>query len=217
MNGNASTHPGYKNTLLICSFGSLAAFICLIYIYFLQRPDFPFSQFEILSGAAKPNPSQLTEYSNYLSKNFSIDCLYLFGHLLMWLGYGLVVRRRISLLGTVIILLGIISGTTDFTENILRTTIVTGLQAGFSSVQHWGMLWSFVFDFSVWAIFITLVFVIAGIWGQRIIDRIFVLFGLVGLFSASYMYYDGFDFGFVWLIGWHGSSGFYLWRQSRLE
>lgn len=199
---------------MAASIAALVAGLALLALAVIPRPSFNFSHSAILSGRQSLNAVELAAYLTYLKRNLTIDSVYLLGHIGMWLGFGTLLHRRGNRAGTLIIVLGVISGMLDLFENEMRWAIVGSVPPSASIAL--GVAWDVTVGMSFWAMLVTTLLTVMLLWSERWADRTIGLIGLGCIPGICLIYFSGYLLTFIWMIIWHGASAIYLWMNAGL-
>lgn len=193
--------------------GSLVAFVSLVVMAFLPRPFSPMDHFSILSGLKTLSGPEFATYKRYVASNLTWDSLYLFGHVFMWLGYGVYIGKRHTLPAILVVSLGLFSAGLDFIENEMRWSAITSLGSGGKICISYAMFWKTLFGLSFWALFISAFICGVATFGKSALQKLPGLIAIPGLFVAILSYQFGFLPAFLWIMLWHIMSGIFLWRS----
>jgi hypothetical protein len=194
--------------------GTFVALSCMILLAVFSGSFFEYDHFKVYAGIDKLDGGELEQYLSYFKFNLSIDSIYLFGHMFMWIGLGLLVKKRNNIIGILIIVSGMLCVILDFSENILRWVYTTAIAKGADGDLSLAIVWNTIIDLSWWQIYITVVLVMAGLPKKGTLNIIYLVIGLTGLILAATMYYLDITINFIWLLIWHGYSCFYLGKEN---
>lgn len=212
------TPDNIRNSLWASGMGSAVAAAALAGMAVLPRPVGQTGHFDIFAGIKKLTPAQLDEYIRYLYANFTLDSVYLLGHIGMWLGLALIIWGRSRLLAAVLAGVGLMSGLSDFLENEIRLAIVSGLENQLAIGPHWAMIWSVVVGISIWLIYAAAALAAIGMWRRRPFGWLVALFGALGVATIPFSLLWGWSkVWYVWLIVWHLLASVVLFWEARRD
>lgn len=189
------------------------AALALIVLALLPRP-FAIDHFAILLNPAGLTPDRLASYADYLASNLSVDGVYLLGHIGMWAGYALLIRRRQPGIAAFVLGLGLLSGMLDFLENAVRWSLVQGLLLGAEVSPAWAYVWKIVLELSFVAIFVTVLVVVPFVLNRNWTGKLLAVVSGFGLAGVLTVYTGGYLVSFLWLILWHLTSAIVLWVEA---
>lgn len=189
---------------------ALCAAICLFVLAYIPRPPGGISHLAVFSGTRTLETEELALYMLYLKRNLTVDSFYLIGHVLMWLGYSELFRRRGVAFSASVLALGLISGALDLLENEVRWALMS-LPGGLQFGPTWATVWMIIVGMSFWAILLSIAITAFLNWGEGRLQRLISVLGLICLGSIAAIYFYGYLATFVLMIIWHAASGVYLW------
>jgi hypothetical protein len=201
--------------LKACATGSAlaAVFLCLMP---LISPSCNREKLMVLwSGAQIASPQDLQSLLSHFSILFALVSVYLIGHFLMWLGYGLLIAKQSALLATSILLIGFFSCLCDLSEYCLRSAMLKSLVWETPSSAILMPIWWALRELSIWMIYLGTI--VIGIFFLNPTTKILsiVTLAFLGILTIPCLYIFGLSKAwFVWLIAWHGASALFLWSKA---
>jgi len=190
---------------------AMVAFVALVVLALLPRP-LGDKHFEILTGFAQLSTADKSNYLFYLKTNFAVDSIYLLGHIIMWLGFSVVIGARSGILGTAVAVIGVSGAFLDFLENEMRWSFVLGLTRGLPADISGVYAWNTVTAMSYWTIIVAAVVTSIGVWSVDPRNKWLSFIGMAGLATVPFIYSSGHVATFLWIVLWHGAGAWFLWR-----
>ncbi len=171
---------------------------------------------EILSGRVHLGMAVFDQYLATIPACYIIDDVLILGWMAGWVGVAVLVRERHRLLGNIVLGLGMAGPILDFGENEIGWALISTLcQHGMSAPTGWLIAWRVTRQVSFMIPYAAMVLASPGIWSRRILDRVVVGIGTVGLvapLAAAYIP-DLWLVIMAWWLIWFAGLGLVLWQR----
>jgi hypothetical protein len=198
-----------------CAVGSAVAGLFLIFMALVPQAFNREEQIAFWSQSHAVTDQQLQLFTSYFSVMYTFLSIYLLGHFVMWLGYGYLIASKSLITGGIILLVGVMSCFSDFTEYSLRGIMLKSVQWHIGDSSSLIMLWWFIREWSIWLIYLGVIIVGISFLAKDSWKLIIPIFALLGVFTIPCTYLlDQPKVWFVWLIGWHALSAIVQWLEA---
>lgn len=170
---------------------------------------------EILAGRVNLGMAVFDQYLATIPACYIIDDVLIIGWMAGWMGIAVLVRERNRLLGNIVLVLGMAGPILDFAENEIGWALIDICRHGMTAPTGWVIAWRAVRQVSYMIPYAAMVLASPGIWSRRIVDRVVVGIGTVGLvlpLAAAYIPDLWLGMMAWWLI-WFAGLGLVLWQR----
>ena len=167
-----------RSILRVGAIGATWATVMLILLLIVPWPlNVAFPGEEVLAGTMKLSSGELAQYADFFGVFLAIDGLFVIGWIVGWVGVAFLVRTRSPLLGTVVLIVGLVPALLDLAENEIMWAMIQGYQLDISPQPSWFVAWKISRQLSYWIFYAAAALAGLGLWSDRFLDRLVTIIG----------------------------------------
>lgn len=207
------------NTRALLKIGAIGFAVSALALLGLAVPTWPIGLVDpiqaILSGQVTPAMPIFDRYFATIPACYIIDDVLIIGWIVGWVGVAALARERNRLLGNVVLALGMVGPILDFVENEIGWALLGMCQQGTPAPTGWLIAWQAIRQVSFMVPYATMVLASPALWSRRLLDRVVVGIGTVGLLAPLTGAYipDLWLVVLVWWLLWFVGLGLMLWQR----